>query len=99
VRVRVRIPGGDTGVLSAHGAVLGQSQLVRFRTGRYAMTRVPELLAQLGYPPLHWNPASGRSAPPVGTGYAAQAAAAFSPPSGTYRWSCATSRPSSSGRS
>lgn len=86
VRVRVRIPGGDTGVRSAHGAVLGQSQLVRFRTGRYARTRVPELLAQLGYLPLHWTPASGRSAPPVGTGYAAQAAAAFSPPSGTYRW-------------
>jgi hypothetical protein len=55
-----------------------------FTTARYSTLRLQEILAQLGYLPLTWTPALGVAVP---TGdAAAQLAAAYAPPPGTFRW-------------
>ena len=51
---------------------------------RYSTLRLQEILAQLGYLPLSWTPAAG-AAVPAGNA-AAQLAAAYAPPPGTFRW-------------
>jgi peptidoglycan hydrolase-like protein with peptidoglycan-binding domain len=84
VRVRLQIPGGPSGVRSASGT-LARSLVVRFRTGRYSVLRVDQLLAQLGYLPLTWTPASG-SGSPAAADAQAQHSAAFAPPAGTFTW-------------
>jgi peptidoglycan hydrolase-like protein with peptidoglycan-binding domain len=55
-----------------------------FSTARYSTLRLQEILAQLGYLPLSWTPAVG-AAVPTGDA-AAQLAAAYAPPPGTFRW-------------
>jgi peptidoglycan hydrolase-like protein with peptidoglycan-binding domain len=80
--VRVRIPAGRSGVRSAGGGLLAAKVTVRFHTGRYSITRLEQLLAQLGYLPLDWTPAS----PPSLTDGAAQRSAAYQPPAGTFAW-------------
>jgi hypothetical protein len=55
-----------------------------FTTGKYSTLRLQEILAQLGYLPLTWTPAAGGSVP--GDDAQAQAAAAYSPPAGTFSW-------------
>jgi hypothetical protein len=55
-----------------------------FTTARYSTLRLEEILAQLGYLPLSWTPAVG-AAVPTGDA-AAQLAAAYAPPPGTFRW-------------
>jgi L,D-transpeptidase catalytic domain len=84
VHVRVRIPGGPSGVRSK-GGTLAKSLVVRFRTGRYSALRLDQLLAQLGYLPLTWTPASGSGAA-AGADAQAQHSAAFAPPAGTFTW-------------
>jgi len=83
-KVTVRIPGGATGVQSAGGGLLASSVTARFRTGGYSTVRLEQLLAQLGYLPLTWAPASGTAAPLKDVH--AQLSAAYSPPAGTYTW-------------
>jgi len=83
--VKVTIPGGALGVRSAHGALLGSTVHLRFTTGAYQTARLDELLTQLGYLPLTWNPASGATVPGAADS-AAQLAAAYDPPSGSYSW-------------
>jgi hypothetical protein len=82
--VRVRIPAGRHGVRSASGGLLAAPQTVSFRTGAYSPQRLGQLLAQLGYLPLRWTPASG--AQTAGTSAAAERSAAFAPPSGSFSW-------------
>jgi len=87
----LRIPGGPAGVRSASGALLARPQVASFRTGAWSTRRLSELLAQLGYLPLSWHPFAARGrqltgAEPADAGLAAQAAAAYSPPAGTFRW-------------
>jgi peptidoglycan hydrolase-like protein with peptidoglycan-binding domain len=55
-----------------------------FTTARYSTLRLQEILAQLGYLPLSWTPAVG-AAVPTGNA-AAQLAAAYTPPPGTFHW-------------
>jgi hypothetical protein len=55
-----------------------------FTTARYSTLRLQEILAQLGYLPLSWTPAVGAAVPPADV--AAQLAAAYAPPPGTFRW-------------
>jgi len=55
-----------------------------FETGDFAALRLQEVLAQLGYLPLTWTPATG-AAVPAGSA-AAQLAAAYTPPPGTFQW-------------
>ncbi|HEY3733412.1 MAG TPA: Ig-like domain-containing protein [Streptosporangiaceae bacterium] len=81
--VRVSVPAGPTGVRSAAGGLLSAPFTVRFHTGSYSTLRLQQLLAQLGYLPLTWAPASGS---PPASDAAAQLAAAYSPPAGSFSW-------------
>ena len=84
-RVKVTIPGGPFGVRSAHGALLGKSVKLEFKTGRYQTARLAELLAQLGYLPLTWTASPGATEP-AASDSAGQLAAAYSAPQGSYTW-------------
>lgn len=83
--VRVQIPAGRGGVRSATGGLLSAPVTVRFRTGSFSTGRLDQLLAQLGYLPLTWTPASPAAATSL-TGTAAQESAAYDPPAGTFSW-------------
>ena len=82
--VRVEIPAGSSGIRSAAGATLATPTTVAFETGGYSPARLAQLLAQLGYLPLTWTPASGTAAPLSDA--SAQLGAAYAPPAGTYSW-------------
>jgi hypothetical protein len=82
--VKIRIPGGPAGVRSASGGLLGQAVSVRFRTGAFSTLRLQQLLAQLGYLPLNWDPATSSGVAPTDAN--AQLSAAYSPPAGTFAW-------------
>lgn len=60
----------------------GESSI--FITGRYSTLRLQQVLAQLGYLPLTWQPATGATA--TAPNAAAQLSAAYSPPAGTFGW-------------
>jgi peptidoglycan hydrolase-like protein with peptidoglycan-binding domain len=74
--VRVTVPPTDADSRSGYS--------VEFTTEKYSTLRLQELLAQLGYLPLTWAPYLGDT---VASGsLAAQAAAAYSPPAGSFSW-------------
>ena len=86
-----RIPGGHA--RHRHGAVAAATAArtaaqpaptASFTTASYCTLRLQQILAQLGYLPLSWTPAAG-AAVPRGKA-AAQLAAAYAPPPGTFRW-------------
>ena len=87
--VTVSVPGGPSGVQSAAGAhagsggVLASSVTRSFTTGSFSTLRLQQLLAQLGYLPLTWTPSG--TAPQAGDS-AAQLAAAYNPPAGSFSW-------------
>jgi hypothetical protein len=83
--VQVHIPGGATGVRAQGGAQLAAPAVMYFHTGSYSTARLPELLAQLGYLPLTWVPTAGQATPALGDA-AAQLAAAYTPPAGSFTW-------------
>ena len=83
--VRLRIPGGASGVQSAGGGPLASSLTVGFRTGSYSTVRLDQLLAQLGYLPLTWTPVVPGTEPAAADA-AAQRSAGFDPPAGTFSW-------------
>jgi hypothetical protein len=66
-RVTVKIPGGLAGVVSAAGAAAGQGGTLGanisqgFTTGSFSTLRLQQVLAQRGYLPMSWTPASGRA--------------------------------------
>ncbi|MBO0804103.1 MAG: L,D-transpeptidase family protein [Nocardiopsaceae bacterium] len=74
--VRVTVP--STGARTRSGYSSG------FTTARYSTLRLQELLAQLGYLPMTWSAYLGGTVTPGSL--AAQAAAAYNPPSGSFRW-------------
>jgi peptidoglycan hydrolase-like protein with peptidoglycan-binding domain len=85
-RVTLKIPGGKAGVTGAGNSagVLGKSETVSFTTGSFSTLRLQQLLAELGYLPLTWTPASP-DAPAIPDGDAnAQLSAAYDPPAGTF---------------
>jgi peptidoglycan hydrolase-like protein with peptidoglycan-binding domain len=84
-RVTVRIPAGRDGVKSAAGGLLAHQVTTRFRTGAWSVVRLDQLLAELGYLPLAWVPASGETSPDAADA-ASQRSAAFDPPAGTFTW-------------
>jgi hypothetical protein len=84
-KVRVEIPSGAAGVRSTAGGELATATTVSYRVGQYSGARVAQILAQLGYLPLTWT-ASGTSAAQPGSGFAAQLAAAYAPPTGSFSW-------------
>jgi lipoprotein-anchoring transpeptidase ErfK/SrfK len=75
-RVTVTVPAGDGSGRYGYKST--------FTTGSYATLRLQQLLAQLGYLPVTWTPAVG-AAVPAGSA-AAQLAAAYQPPPGTFTW-------------
>jgi peptidoglycan hydrolase-like protein with peptidoglycan-binding domain len=87
--VTVSVPGGTSGARSAAGAAAGAGGLLAasvsrgFTTAPFSTLRLQQLLAQLGYLPLTWTP-GGAAIQPADT--AAQLAAAYSPPSGSFSW-------------
>ena len=83
-KVTVQIPAGGSGVQSASGGVLATPVAVKFRVGQFNRVRMEQLLAQLGYLPLTWAPATGAAAPLSSPN--AQLSAAYSPPQGNYTW-------------
>ena len=89
-RVTVKIPGGLAGLVSAAGAnageggTLGSDLSQSFTTGSFSTMRLQQLLAQLGYLPMTWTPASHATISP--TNAHAELAAAYSAPAGTFTW-------------
>jgi len=87
--VTVTVPGGSSGVQSAAGAhrhaggLLAATVTRHFTTAPFSTLRLQQLLAQLGYLPLTWAP-SGTQVP--SGSIAAQLAAAYNPPPGTFTW-------------
>jgi peptidoglycan hydrolase-like protein with peptidoglycan-binding domain len=87
--VTVTVPAGASGVRSAAGeragagGVLASSVSRSFTTSSFSTLRLQQILAQLGYLPLTWTP-SGAAAQPGDS--AAQLAAAYHPPAGTFSW-------------
>jgi len=75
-RVTVTVPVADGAPRSGYKST--------FTTAAYSALRLQQLLAQLGYLPSTWQPAAG-AAIPAGSA-AAQLAAAYGPPPGTFRW-------------
>jgi hypothetical protein len=64
-KISVAIPGGANGIVAIDGARLRRSKTVTFTTEGGSVLRAEQLLAQLGYLPVTWRPAS----PPAGTPY------------------------------
>jgi peptidoglycan hydrolase-like protein with peptidoglycan-binding domain len=83
--VKLMIPGGPSGVRSAGGGLLAARVVDRFVTGTYSTLRLEQVLAQLGYLPLTWQPGAG-AAPAAPADANAQLSAAYSPPPGTFAW-------------
>jgi peptidoglycan hydrolase-like protein with peptidoglycan-binding domain len=89
-RVTLTIPGGASGMISLGGAsagaggVLASAMTESFTTGSFSTLRLQQLLAQLGYLPLTWTPAS-RSAISPGNANA-ELWAAYRPPAGKFSW-------------
>lgn len=83
--VKLVIPGGSSGVRSAGGGLLAKRVVDKFVTGTYSTVRLGQLLSQLGYLPLDWQPIPGDS-PVPSTDANAQLSAAYSPPAGTFLW-------------
>jgi hypothetical protein len=83
-KVTVRVPAGSSGVRSAAGGLLTAGVTATFRTGKYKQARLEQLLAELGYLPLTWAPATGSGASL--TDAHAQLSAAYDPPAGSYTW-------------
>lgn len=84
----IRIPAGRAGVRSANGGLLTRSWRTTFSTAHYSRLRLAELLSQLGYLPLTWEPSAGGriTGEPAGSGLIGQEELAFSPPPGLFSW-------------
>jgi hypothetical protein len=84
--VRVSVPGGTDGMLSATASAqtLAKSSVTSFTTGSYSTVRLQQLLAQLGYLPLTWTPSDPSTGTIAGSDANAQLAAAYNAPAGTF---------------
>jgi len=83
-KVRVTVPAGSTGIQSNGGGQLVTKVTERFTTGSFSEVRLEQDLAQLGYLPLTWAPATG--SPAALADMNSQYSAAYDPPAGTYTW-------------
>jgi Bacterial Ig-like domain/L,D-transpeptidase catalytic domain len=83
-KVTINVPAGPTGVVSSAEGRLATPSTASFTTGSFSEVRLEQLLAQLGYLPLTWAPASGT--PAALSDANAQYQAAYAPPTGSYTW-------------
>ena len=88
--VRLKIPGGPDGMISAGRASAGTGGLLvssvtqSFTTGSFSTLRLQQLLSHLGYLPLTWTPKSKADISPGNAN--AELSAAYQPPAGTFSW-------------
>jgi hypothetical protein len=87
-RYTLVIPAGKAGLRSASGGAITKPLVVRFRTGAYTQLRLAEVLSQLGYLPLTWQPKGISQAgdQPAAGGVVGQEQMAFNPPAGAFTW-------------
>ena len=89
-RVTIKIPGGQSGMVSVAGAsaggggLLGSAATESFTTGSFSTLRLQQLLSQLGYLPFTWKPKSHPVINPANAN--AELAAAYAAPAGTFSW-------------
>jgi lipoprotein-anchoring transpeptidase ErfK/SrfK len=86
--VTVTVPAGVKGVSTGSAKpapVVKESQSSHFTTGGYSTLRLQELLAQLGYLPMTFNP-SGSSGEVSSSDAKAQLSAAYDAPEGSFSW-------------
>ncbi len=89
-KVTVKIPGGESGMISVGGASAGSGGLLgsgvteSFTTGSFSTLRLQQLLSQLGYLPFTWKPTSHTVINPENA--SAELAAAYHAPAGTFSW-------------
>ena len=83
---RTGIPASTRETVMVSQAVAGgrSDEEFSFRTAGYSTLRLQQLLAELGYLPMSWSAALGAGFPDQSA--AAQLAAAYQPPPGTFRW-------------
>lgn len=74
---QVSVPGGSTGILAADGSRLAQGATVSFSVAPMSTLRLQQLLAQLGYLPVAFNPANPAPVP---------SAEMASPQLGSFSW-------------
>ena len=87
-RYTLIIPAGRAGVRSATGGAVAKPLRVKFSTGGYSKVRLAEVLSQLGYLPMSWQPTAGgrlHGGPSAG-GVVGQEQMAFDPPAGSFTW-------------
>ncbi len=90
-KVTVKVPGGESGMISVGGASAGSGGLLgsgvteSFTTASFSTLRLQELLSQLGYLPFTWKPTSHSVINPKNA--SAELAAAYHAPAGTFSWS------------
>jgi len=87
-RYTLVIPAGRAGVRSATGGAVAKPLRVEFSTGGYSQLRLGQVLSQLGYLPMSWQPTAtgrltGRSS---AVGVVGQEQLALSPPAGSFTW-------------
>lgn len=82
--VTVTVPAGPSGPHGNNGATLSAPVSIRFTVAVGSTLRLQQLLALAGYLPLTW--AATSSGPPASDAVG-QAAAAVTPPAGTFAWS------------
>jgi hypothetical protein len=89
-KVTVSIPAGPDGIRAANGGLLTSTVSDRFTTGKYSQLALSEELAQQGYLPMSFSPAStgATRASSMGGDPASQTPAgiAYNPPAGTFNW-------------
>jgi len=87
-RFTLRIPAGQAGIRSAAGSLLAKPVTTHFKTAAYSQLRLAELLGNLGYLPLSWQPGAGGrlSSDPTRDRAASQQELAYSPPTGSFTW-------------
>ncbi len=83
-QLRVRLPGGQTGLTSAAGAHLAKTVTRTVSTAGWSALRLQELLAQLGYLPRTFTPSSPATALP--STVPGELASVYQPPAGRFTW-------------
>src|SRR5580658_340995 len=89
-KVTVKIPGGQTGMISVGGqsagagGLLGSGVSESFTTGSFSTLRLQQLLSQLGYLPFTGTAKPGAVITPKNAN--AELAAAYHAPAGTFSW-------------
>ncbi len=87
-RFTLRIPAGQEGIRSAAGRLLSKPVTTHFKTAAYSQLRLAELLSNLGYLPLAWEPGAGGrlSSDPTREQPVSERELAYSPPPGSFTW-------------